>query len=1075
MNESIEDLYELSPMQQGIFFHARTSAAPGDYAIQILYRLEGPLNARMLAEAWQRVVDRTPVLRTSFHWEVLAKPLQLVHARLRVALRRQDWSGLAPEEQQQRLAAFLDSDRVRPFEMQRPPLMRLSLIRLGRDQHHLVWTFHHVILEGWSAALVLEEVFAFYEAFTKGRDLDRPLRRPYRDYIVWMQERDPDRLAAYWRATLDGFREPTPIEIARSEEPGGAPTYARRRTALDEARSAGVQSFARRHQLTVNTLVQGAWALLLGRYTGCDDVVFGSVVSGRQVDLVGVDTMVGLFVNTLPARVTMPHGLPLVPWLRRLQESQAAMREFEYAPLSDVQALSGVRRGSRMFESLFAFENWAGDLSLQGRLSDLAVTDIRVSEGGTGYPLAATAAPGRQLSLSIVHDTRRFDGAGVARLLGHFEGLLAAMPQHADAPLGRLPMLDADEERRIVVEWNATARRRPDDRGVVAAFEAHARRAPEAPAVVEGTTTLTYGELDARSNQLARRLRALGVGVDDRVAIGLDRGSEAVTAALAVLKAGGAYVPLDPRTPRERAAFILADCHARLLITRRDGLDAAGVPVLALDKEVETLRNEAPEALDFTVDPENLAYVVYTSGSTGRPKGVEITHRGLRNLVSWHCDAYRVVADDRASQVAAPSFDAAVWEVWPYLTVGASVHVPDEATRSLPARLAAWLKQRGITLAFVPTAQVDALLAESWPPAVPLRVLLTGGEPLRRPRAGAWPFRIANHYGPAESAVVATAGEVVPDESADPPIGRPIDNTRLYVLDPHLRPAPVGVTGELFIAGDGLARGYAGDAARTAERFLPDPFAVEPGQRLYRTGDRVRRRADGAVEFVDRIDRQVKVRGWRVEPGEIEAVLRESESVRDVAVIARTEETGEKRLVAVVVPGSGACDDAELKTILRRRLPEAMVPGAIVRVESLPTSANGKIDRRALEALEVTAASPFTAPRNEAERAVAQAWQEVLHRDTVGVHDNFFDLGGHSLLLVQVHNRLRERYPDLAIVALFDHPTVDSLARHLGGEGRGAAEAPAAETRARSLSEGRGRLGQRLDIRARTTTRPADA
>jgi amino acid adenylation domain-containing protein len=1075
----IEDLYELSPMQQGILFHSLAASELDAYLIKIGYTLQGKLDLEALDRAWQRVVDRNPILRTSFHWESVQKPLQAVHREVRLSLERHDWRGLSEAEQQERLSAHLAADRGQRFELNRLPLMRVTLIRTAEDRHRLFWTFHHILLEGWSASLVLDEVFTFYRAFSRGLDIDVKPRRPYRDYILWLQRQDRSKAELYWRQALRGLSAPTTLDVGRppGDSKSAGQRYEKQQLRLSVSTSRALQVLAQRNQLTLNTVLQGAWAILLGRYSGQEDVLFGSVVSGRQVDLPGSESMVGLFVNTLPLRVRARPEDRLLAWLRELQAQQVEMREYEYSALIDVQAWSEVPRGMRLFESLFTFENWFGDVSVRGGDADLQILDVGFFEGGTDYPLAIEAGPGPPLSAVFSYDRRWFEAAAITRMLGHYESLLKGMAAHPDARLLDLPLLGEAERGQLVVGWNETAAEYSSDFCVHELFERQVEQRPDAVAVTFGDQRLSYGEMNRRANQLGRYLRRLGVGPEVVVGLCMERSAEMVVALLGILKAGGAYLPLDPAYPAEQLTFMVSDARMPVLLTQErlvGKMPEGGTRVVCVDRDWATVAEEGEEDLESGVVPENLAYVIYTSGSTGRPKGVEVRHGGLLNLVRWHQRVYEVGAGDRATQLAGPAFDASVWELWPYLTAGASIHIPDEETRLSPSLLRRWLASEGITLSFLPTPLAEAVLKEWGLEEMCLRALLTGGDKLHRVMGEPLPFRLVNHYGPTEGTVVATCGEVLAGGESDPPIGRPIDNTRTYVLDRELSPVPVGVGGELYIGGDGLARGYLGRPELTAERFVPDPFSEEGGGRLYRTGDLVRYLADGNLEFLGRMDNQVKVRGFRIELGEIEAALGKHPLVREAIVLAREDQPGEKRLVAYVCVGNGEAPTVgELRDHVKGKLPEHMLPSAFVVLESLPLSPNGKVDRRALPAPDGRSLSEevYVAPRTEAEEKVAAVWRDVLRLEKVGIHDNFFDLGGHSLLLVQVHGRLRESFPDseLSVVALFEHPTIASLAAHLWGSaeeraGRASGAGRTAEPSLEGIREGRQRLRRRREI-----------
>jgi len=1039
----IEDLYELSPLQQGILFHCLGAPDPGVYLITMTYGLKGCVDVPAFERAWQRTVDRNPILRTSFHWEDINKPLQVVHRRVPFPCENLDWRGLAPEEQEERLAAFLERERTRGFPLDRPPLMRLTLIRTGEDRHRLIWTFHHILLEGWSASLVLHEVFTCYRGLRRGEEVELAPRRPYRDYILWLQQRDMSRAGAYWRRTLEGFSSPTPLPLARpAAREAGQEAYGSQRLSLPASTSGALASLARHNGLTLNTVLQGAWAVLLSRYSGEEDVLFGSVVSGRQGGMPDAESMVGLFVNTLPARVAVRPEAPVLAWLRDLQDRQAEMREYEWSPLSQVQGWSDVPRGTRLFESIFAFENWLGDVSLRGWAEELEAEEARLIEGGTGYPLLVAAGSGAQVSVVFTHDRRQLDDDSVARLLGHYGNLLEGIVARPDGRLSDLPLLEPRERGRLLVEWNDTGCDWPRAVCLHELFESQVERTPESEAVSFGGRTLSYRELNSRANRLAHQLRDLGVGPEVRVGICMRRSPEMVVGLLGVLKAGGAYVPLDASYPAERLSYMLGDAGVRVLITEhglRDSVPETSALVLCLDGDQDGDAGVGGENPAPFSHPESLAYVMYTSGSTGRPKGVMVTHRGLVNYLRWATGAY-ADSGGRGSLVHSPlAFDLTVTSLILPLLSGETVELLPEGDVDAVAVRLRHGQQLGLLKITPAHLKVLSQMVADGGGGRWARMLVVGGEALSAEDL-AWVCTqapetwIVNEYGPTETVVgccvyQARAGSLPPGPV---PIGRPIANTRLYVIDGHFNPLPVGVPGELLIGGAGVSRGYWNRPELTAERFVPDPFGSEPGTRLYRTGDLVRHGADGNLVYLGRKDHQVKVRGYRIELGEIESVLGRHAGVKETVVVVREDHPGERRLVAYVTCGEGGgIESSELRSHLKGQLPDYMVPSVFVRLEALPLSPNGKVDRRALplpERARETAGEEYVAPRTSAEKTLAEIWASTLGLERVGIHDNFFALGGDSILSIRIVSRANQAGLALSGMQLFRHQTIAELA-----------------------------------------------
>lgn len=596
-----------------------------------------------------------------------------------------------------------------------------------------------------------------------------------------------------------------------------------------------------------------------------------------------------------------------------------------------------------------------------------------------------------------------------------------------------------EAERLMLMEWNDTQADYPKDLCIHQLFEAQVERSPDAIAVVFKEKQLTYRELNAQANKIAHYLLRLGVGPEVLVGICTERSLEMVVGLLGILKAGGAYVPLDPVYPLERLAFMLSDAAVPVLLTTEqllEKLPTTWAQVICLDSDWELIAQQSENNPVNSTATDNLAYVIYTSGSTGKPKGVEIQHRGLVNLVTWHQHAYNVTPVDRATQLAGPAFDASVWELWPYLTLGASIHILSEETRVSPSLLLEFLAESAITICFLPTPLAQAVLAQKWPEDLALRALLTGGDKLHRGPRKALPFCLFNHYGPTENTVVTTSAPVAAgiETDAPPPIGRPIANTQIYLLDSHMQLVPIGVPGELHIGGDGLARGYLNRPELTNEKFIPNPFHNEPGERLYKTGDLARYLPDGNIEFLGRIDHQVKIRGFRIELGEIETVLGKYPNVREVVVLAREDQPGERRLVAYIVTDQKSTPTSEYISFLSEQLPEYMVPSAFVMLDALPLTPNGKVDRQALPNPEVRPelAAAYVTPQTEVEQNIAAVWQEVLNVEKLGIHDNFFDLGAHSIHIGQVNGKLRELLNrDISMIEMFKYPTISSLAQYL--------------------------------------------
>ena len=1045
--KGLEDAYPLSPIQAGILFHTLYDASPEAYVVQLAWTLRGELDIPMFTRAWQAVVDRHPILRTAFEQDRLEEPLQIVKRRVPVAIAQLDISALSTDEQAARIDRYSTEDRRKGFDPARAPLMRWSLLRLSDDAHRFIWSSHHLLLDGWSTQLVVKEVFALYDAFLGGDEPRLERVAPYGEYIGWIRRQSQAPAEAFWRDRLQGISAPTPLGVDRPIGPGAGENYGELRFELSEGDSGVLAAFARKHKLTVSTLVQGAWALLLSRYSREDDVVFGSTVSGRSAAVPGIDRMVGLFINTLPVRAKIGPAQTTLAFLSQLQEEQSVLREHEHSPLVDVQGYSAVPRGTPLFESLLVFENYPVEESVKRGARGFSVTEPRFIERPP-YPLTVIAVFRSTLFFRIGFDLSRFDEATIVRLTGHLHTLLLGMAAAPESLVAALPILPAVERHTLITEWNATAFAYPDDACIHEVFEAQAARTPDAVALVFEGQSLSYRDLNGRANRLAHALRKRGVGPDVLVGVCMDRSIEMVVALYGILKAGGAYVPFDPEYPRERLSFMLEDTRVPVVLSQfhLDGvLPEHGAQVIRLDAEWASIAGESgsnPARAGLTLD--NRAYAIFTSGSTGRPKGALNAHRGILNRLQWMQRAYGLGAGDRVLQKTPFSFDVSVWEFfWP-LMFGATLVVAKPEGHKDPAYLAALIEEQAITTTHFVPSMLKAFVDDLVPGRCPsLSKVFCSGEALPAPLVSAFFAKITgselhNLYGPTEAAVDVTyfachAGDAIV------PIGRPVDNTQIYLLDERREPVPQGVRGELYIGGVQVGRGYLNRPELTAERFVDDPFSAAPGARLYRTGDVARYLATGDIEYLGRADFQVKIRGFRIELGEIEAALGEHPAVSEVAVLAREDAPGEKRLVAyLVLHGDKAPSASELRTFLEGRLPAYMVPSAFVTLEAFPLSAAGKLDRRALPAPEGAGLSErvYVAPRGPVEESLTGIFAEVLRQDagTVGAHDGFFELGGHSLLATQVMSRLRAAFGvELPLRSIFDAPTPAALARLVEG------------------------------------------
>ncbi|MDE0916282.1 MAG: amino acid adenylation domain-containing protein [Planctomycetota bacterium] len=1073
-NQDVESFYPLSPLQQGLLFHSISEPGSGMYFNQTAVELRGDLNAEALHSAWQQAVDEHAILRTFFVWEGVESPIQVVRKKAQMPFSVVDWTGRDEMQQQSALDTLRQEDLQAGFDLSKAPLVRATLIRRTADSWCLFWSFHHILMDGWSMFTMLGQVFGAYDAACAGEVYSPEPSRPYRDHIVWLNQQSLSAAEKFWTRNLEGFTAPTPMlsEPGRLPEQSGDDGFTAEVLELDRATSTALQEFASKQHITLNTLLQGAWALMLSRYSGEDDVLFGAVVSGRPPALEGVEAMVGLFINTLPVRVKAPETEQVLPWLQRLQAEQAELREYDYSPLVEIQGWSEVPRGDSLFQSIFLFENYKKDAPLEDLCKGLEIGEVQWFERHN-FPLAAVAIPGEEFMLRLIYQTNVYGSQTIARMLGHWKSLLEAMVANPNQSLSELPMVTQAERQQLVVDWNQTASEYPRDACIHHLFEEHAASAPNAIAVVLGEERLTYGELNARANRLAHHLKRMGVGPEVVVGLCMDRSTDLTVALLAILKAGGAYLSLDPEYPKERLRHMLRDTRAPVLLTKEHlvtELPDNDALTVCLDADAEAIGKESDQNPEGSASAEQLAYVIYTSGSTGLPKGTLIPHRAVVRLVR-NTNFANFDADEVFLQFATVSFDASTLELWASLLNGARLVLFPTRRTSLE-ELGQVIQEHGVTTLWLTAGLFHQMVEQHVQGLQGVRQLIAGGDVLsvshvKQALNQIEGCRVINGYGPTENTTFTCCHPMMDSEDVGQavPIGRPIANTTVFILDGQLRPVPIGVIGDLYAGGDGLARGYLNQPELTAERFIESPFSDKPGDRLYQVGDKARYLADGTIEFLGRSDSQVKLRGYRIELAEIETVLNEHDSIRDVVVAAREDTPGDKRLVAyLIATGDNTTDASSLREFLGGKLPDYMVPAAFMTLDEFPLTANGKVDRKALPAPEPDrsqSGASYTPPGSELEKIIAEIWQGVLKVDEVGTRDNFFDLGGHSLSLIRVHGAIQKHLGrKIPMVEMFRFPTVGALAVFLAGGAETQEGKPAAGPSSEDLKAGRSRLAR---------------
>lgn len=1022
LNQCPQDvkLAALSPLQQGLLFHALYDQKD-TYFEQVSVRLRGPLNKAAFQDAWKTVVARHEIMRTAFHWDGLPEPLQVIHSHIELPWISEDWCG--ETEINNRFKALEQADRKRGFVMESAGLLRCRLIQIESDQHYFLWSFHHLLLDGWSIPLVIDEVFHHYRALCSGTQYQPAPAKPFRNYIHWLQQQDPQACETYWRKTSDQLGEPT---VLAQQKPGNDDTFAESTLHLPSGLTAQLEALAKANQTTLAQVVQAAWALLLGQYRGSQQVTFGLTVAGRPPEIDGITEMVGLFINTIPVP-THIGGHSLNQWLRDLHKQGLERERFAHASLLDIQKWCGKRRGSDLFESLLVFENYPVDVSLKRDPNQCQIEAVDGYETAH-YPLTLVFLPGAQMRVRFKYRNPCFASEQIERLQSHLKATFQCMVANPQQAPQNIRLQDEPGRAELLRAWTDTARTYPDQSHLIAQFKIQVAQNPNATALEYEQEQVTYAQLDQRMEQLAAELWRKGLRPGTVAGVFTQRNTHMIVSLLAVVRLGATYLPLDASYPTARLHAMIADSGAQLLVTQQP--QSLNLP------EVDPQGSYPGTAPEIRVPTDQTAYMMYTSGSTGVPKGVCIPHRAILRLVC-NSNFVKLTAQERTGQISNASFDAATYEIWGALLNGGTlVSVPATVVLS-PTHLAEHLRKKRITNVFI-TAALFHQIAQTAPHSLAsLTHLIVGGDAVN-PAAvrtvlkhGA-PKRILNGYGPTENTTFSTWHEVGPEDNdlRTFPIGKPIANTTALVLDAAGHITPAGIPGELVLGGDGLASGYHRRPALTASKFVPNPYGPA-GSRLYRSGDKVRADKDGTIHFLGRLDHQVKIRGFRIEPGETRAVLASLPQVEEAWMAVREDTPDDRRLVAYIAtthPSPSLASD--LRVQLKAQLPDYQIPSALVILDRLPLTPNGKVDTAALPKPEGSGwQAPYQPPTNDTEHTVAGMFAEILNIEKVGRDDDFFDLGGHSLTGTRLFSKLRNHFGiELPLATLFASPTVKAIA-----------------------------------------------
>ncbi|WP_212004915.1 non-ribosomal peptide synthase/polyketide synthase [Chitinophaga sp. HK235] len=1025
----------LSFSQERLWFIDRMEGSV-HYHVPSVLRLKGTLDKEALSAALKTIVERHEVLRTVIEHED-EKAWQRVLSADSWKLQIISSTPIAGDEAV--LQEYINRLINAPFDLQHDYMLRAHLIILPQDEYVLVVNLHHIASDAWSTSIIVRELVELYAAYTEHRTSSLPAQElQYADYALWQREYLSGEVLqeklGYWKNKLSGtatLQLPTDYPRPAVQSTKGA-MYSFR---LDRELSATLQVLSQQQGTTLFMTLLAAFKVLLYRYSGQEDICIGIPIAGRTRQ--ETEGLIGFFINTLALRSDLSNDPSFTTLLQQVKQTTLGAYEHQEVPFEKVvDAVVKDRDVSRtpLFQVMFVLQNAPEGEAL--KLGPLELQQQDMTHTTSRFDLSCSMIEGADgLMGSIEYCTDLFSEETISRMLMHFEQLLRAVADAPDTAVGQLRMLSHAEEKYLLEAFNNTVSAYPVRETIVSLFDTQVTMRPHATALASGQTTLTYKTLQERATQLAHYLQRKGVTAGTWVPVCLDRSPEMILAMLAIMKAGAAYVPVDPAYPLARIRYMLEDTGASVMIT--DSIHGSNLPVLdnmtvvRMDGDRELINKHVPEGTLPVVRPNDLAYLIYTSGSTGLPKGVMVPHRGLNNLIHWHQSAFKVTFHSKATAVSGVGFDAFGWEVWPYLAAGASVYLPDDDTRLLMPELIALHRREGITHAFISTAQVQEFIQASANKIIPLQYLLTGGDQLPATDVSGLAYKVVNNYGPTENTVVATSYELVAgNKDRTPVIGRPVSNTRVYILNRQDRLCPVGVPGEICLTGDSLAAGYLNRSELTASKFVADPFSDIPEDRMYRTGDLGRWLEDGTIEYLGRMDEQVKVRGYRIELGEIESALAACEAVKQAVVLARKGHDGNRQLVAYIVAAANY-EKAVVLDHLKSRLPGYMIPALWVELEKFPLTANGKIDKNALPAPDENGllTEEYIAPRTHIEEVLADIWQEVLGRQRVGINDNFFESGGNSLQVIRLIALIRSHLQvEVPIKTIFAHATIAQLA-----------------------------------------------
>ncbi|TPG89204.1 amino acid adenylation domain-containing protein [Brevibacillus laterosporus] len=1026
----IENVYTLTPMQKGMLFHSLVNPQLGAYFEQTTFTLQGTFDAIAFEKSLNVLVQRNEVLRTNFYSGWKEQPVQVVYRKKCAEFLYEDLREMNGEQCESYIVTLTSGDKARGFDLAQDALMRVFILRTGDETYRFLWSFHHILMDGWCLSLVAKEVFEIYFAYQKQSQPELAPVRPYSSYIEWLEKQDGEAASRYWNDYLEGYEHQTVLGKAEPQRKAAGFVLEKRICSLSEQLSQRINQVAKQQKVTVNTLMQTAWGILLQKYNDNQDVVFGSVVSGRPTEVQGIENIIGLFINTIPVRIRCEAEATVAEVMRKIQKQALASHEYDTYPLYEIQAQTEQKQS--LINHIMVFENYPVQQQMEqlGSSSSTSFEIVNVDTvEQTNYDFNLIVVPGTEIGIRLEYNACVYDQASVKRIGGHLVHIMEQIVNNPQIAVKEIELLTEEEKTQILEVWGNTAANYPREKTIHQLFEEQVEKVPHQVAVVFENKQLTYRELNEKANRLARTLRAEGVGPDQAVGIIVERSLEMIVGILAILKAGGAYVPINPEYPEERIRYMIEDSGAKLLLLQshlRERVSFAGTLVV-LDDTHATV--EDGSNLEPIVCPNNLIYILYTSGTTGQPKGVMIEHQSVVNIVCWFSDKFFERMNHKMILMAEYTFDPSVEQIFGTLLNGATLHCIRKDTIWNKQYLLDYITANEINVLNISPALMQELLADEDKIAC-LNILICGGEQLddslkdKIVRKG---YELHNHYGPTETTIEVIAGEC--EEHTRVSLGKPISNTAVYILNKHRQLQPVGVVGELFIAGDSLARGYLNRSELTAEKFVANPFAL--GKRMYQTGDFARWLPDGTIEYLGRADNQVKVRGHRIETGEIVSQLLKDPGVKQAAMVVRDNLEGQKELYAYVIIENGLTV-TDIRSALAKNLPSYMMPSYFVRLDEMPLTSNRKVNYRKLLEMDnlLDTGRDYVTPMTRMEAELVRIWQDVLGLEHVGIHDNFYEIGGHSLRMIQVISKI---YAELSIEIpfVFEAQTIKDMAKQM--------------------------------------------